>query len=227
MQTKIIGGGTVVPGVEWGVDPTFQAARVSIRPYDYALGGQILGHYRVAGSTTAALPAANSILFSMRWADPSRFLVLQRLSAGLTFATSVTAQRLDPLVMTVQRSYTVSETTNVTALTPAGNTGKARVNMGSSLVTQIAIASAAAGISGGTRTADAVAVSNLTFNPTYGATNSGGAPTDDLIRYDQLGMHPLVLSANEGFTVAWGPTALATGTATVNFIMSWAEVVTF
>src|SRR6266403_3093546 len=222
MQTKIIGGGTIVPGVEWGVDPTFQAARISIRPYDYALAGQILGHYRVAASTTAALQSANSIQLSMRWADPSRYFVLQRLSAGLTFVTTVTAQRLDPLILTVQRSYTANETTNATSILPSGNTGKARVNMGTTLVTQLAVASAAAGISGGTRTADGQAASSLTFNPTYGATNSGGAPTDDLIRYDQLGMHPLVFSVNEGFTVAWGPTALGTGTATINFIISWA-----
>lgn len=224
-QTKIIGGGTVVPGVELGVDPTFQAGRMSIRPLDYQLGGQILGHYRLSAISAAALWATNAVLFNFRWSDPSRYAVIMRLSASVTTVTAVTAQRVDPLVATVQRAYTANETTNVTALTPTANTGKARVNMGSSLVAQVGIASAAAGISGGTRTADAQSVSSLAL-PGLGALGTAVAQ-DDFIRYDQLGMHPLVLSANEGFTVSWGTTALATGTVEVAIMMAWAEVVTF
>ena len=50
---------------------------------------------------------------------------------------------------------------------------------------------------------------------------------DDFVRADQFGMHPLVLSTNEGITVSWGATALATGLATFTIIVSWAEVVVF
>lgn len=225
MQTKIIGGGLIVPGVEWGIDPTFQAGRVSIRPYDYAMAGQTLGHYRVIGQTAAIAPAANSILFNMRWAQPQFFAVLMRLSASITVVTAVTAQRTDPLVATIQRAYTASETTNITAVTPAGNTGKARQNMGSSLMTQVAVASAAAGISGGTRTPDGAPFTALQVAG-LGAIGSG-LLTDDLIRYDVIGAHPETLSNNEGLTVAWGPTALATGTVIVTFIATWAEVVAF
>jgi hypothetical protein len=224
MQTKIIGGGTVVPGVEFGVDPTFNAGRVSIRPFDYALSGQILGHYRASASTAVIAPAANAALLSLRWADPSRYFVLMRASASVTVATAVTPQRTDPISLTIQRGYTASETTNITAVALTNNTGKARVNMGSSLVTQLAVASAAAGISGGTKNSDNTPAATL------GLTNLGalgtGFNTDDLVRYDQLGSHPIVLSANEGFTISWGATALATGTATVNFVLTWAEVVT-
>jgi len=226
MQTKLIGGGTVVPGVEWGVDPTFQAGRVSIRPYDYALAGQILGHYRVSGTTAAILPSANAVLWSMRWSDAARYFVLMRVSVGISIVTAVTAQRIDPLLLNVQRAYTVSETTNATSILPTGSTGKARVNMGSSLVAQMAVASAASGISGGTRTADGQPCSSLALvlNP---VAIGGGQLTDDLIRYDQLGAHPLVLSANEGLTIAWGATALATGTLEANVIATWAEVAAF
>jgi hypothetical protein len=224
-QTKVIGGGTVVPGVELGIDPTFQAARMSIRPYDYQLGGQILGHYRVAATTAAILPSANAVLFNFRWADPSRFAVIMRLSAAVSVVTAVTPQRTDPLLSTVQRIYTVSETTNATSVLPTQNTGKARVNMGTTLATQIAVTSAAAGLTGGTKTADAQAFGALALT-NLGAIGTG-VLQDDFVRFDELGMHPLVLSANEGITVSWGATALATGTVEVTVMCSWAEVVTF
>jgi hypothetical protein len=224
MQTKIIGGGTVVPGVELGVDPTFQAGRFSIRPLDYAIAGQVLGHFEVAGTTTAAAPTANSILFSLRWADPSRFFVLQRLSAFISVVTAVTAQRVDPMVATIQRAYTASETTNAGSILPTANSNKRRVSMGSTLVTQMAVATAAAGISGGTKTADAFPFASLPV-PSIVAIGSG-TPQDDFIRADQLNFHPLTLSNNEGITVAWGGTTLATGTVEVSFVIGWAEVVT-
>jgi hypothetical protein len=152
-------------------------------------------------------------------------MVLMRLSASITVVTAVTAQRTDPLVATIQRSYTVSETTNATSILPTGNTGKARVNMGSSLVTQLAVSSAAAGISGGTKTADGSPFSSLQVTGLVGLGT--GLLTDDVMRYDILGAHPITLSTNEGLTVAWGPTALATGTVTCTFNLTWAEVVVF
>jgi hypothetical protein len=226
MQTKIIGGGTVTAGPELGVDPTFNAARVGIRPLDHGLSGQVLGHYRVTGTTSAALWSANAILLSFRWGDSSRFCVLQRISVGISVVSAVTAQRTDPLVITIQRSYTANETTNTTALTPS----RARANMAtSSLVSQVAVASAAAGISGGTRTADASPINSLAVvGGGSGLTTIGsGQPTSDMIANEQLTMHPEVLSPNEGFTIAWGGTALATGTVEVNFNLAWSEVVTF
>src|SRR5712691_7553368 len=101
MQVKIVGGGIVSPGVEMAVDPTFLAARVAIKPAEYAQNGQILGHYRQAASTAAILAGANAVLFSLRWADPSRYFVLMRLSASVTTVAAITAQRTDPLVATV------------------------------------------------------------------------------------------------------------------------------
>ena len=226
MQTKIIGGGVVNPGVELGIDPTFLAARVSLRPYDYAQFGQVLGHYRSAGTTAAITPSSNAVLFNMRWADPSRFFVLQRFSAFVTLTTvNATPQRQDPLSMQVVRNYTASETTNATSILPTGNGGKARVTMGTTLVTQMSVASAAAGISGGTRTADTT-MASLPIN--LSTVNLGAATLmDDFVRADQLGMHPLVLSANEGFIVLYGTTALTTAAVEISFICSWAEVVVF
>jgi len=225
MQTKIIGGGILTPGVEWGVDPAFQAGRVSLRALDHTLAGQVLGHYRVGGSTTAAAPAANSILATFRWADPSRICVMGRISINITVATAVTAQRTDPVFAIVQRAYTASETTSITAITPSANSGKARVNMGSSLVTQIAVASAAAGITGGTKTGDASPVGSVGVNG-LGAIGSG-VTSMDILSGDPSVLHPVTFGVNEGILLQWGGTALATGTVVIAVTFSWAELVAF
>jgi hypothetical protein len=222
-QTKIIGGGTIVPGVELGIDPTFQAARVSLRPIDHSIGGQILGHYRTSGNTTAAAFSGNAVLCNFRWADPSRYAVILKVIGSTSIVTSVTAQRTDPLFMTIQRAYTVSETTNATSILPTGNSGKARVNMASTLAAQISVASAAAGISGGTRTADNTPMALVPLDLSGGL--GAGTTNDEFVRYEPR-MHPLVLSSNEGFTISWGATTLATGTIEASFVIEWAEVVT-
>jgi len=228
VQTKIIGGGVVNPGTELGVDPTFLAARISIRPVEYAQFGQILGHYRWSGTIAAqTLTTAGAVLMAARWADSSRFCVVQRLSMGLNVTSALTAAAgIGPFVTTVQRAYTARETTNISAnLVPTGNSGKARILMGSSLLDSIFLSTAAAGISGGTRTADAQPISSLSWSS--GLAAAAGQPMDDFVRYDQLSMHPLVLSQNEGFTVA-SPTPTPTaGIAVINFVMAWAEVVVY
>ena len=224
-QTRIIGGGVQVPGVELGVDPTFASARVSQRPLEFAQAGQVLGHYRATASTAAIAPAASSALFNFRWGDASRFCILQRLSVSVTVITAVTAQRTDPIFGIVQRAYTANETTNVTAVTVSGNTGKARTNMGSSLVSQIGVASAAAGISGGTKTGDGTGFSSAALTG-LGALGTG-LLTTELIVADPSTFHPIVFGPNEGFILTWGATALATGTVTVNVSLGWAEAVLY
>lgn len=225
-STKIVGGNpaAIFPATEQIVDGAFGAARVSARPLDHTSPYVVLGHYRWTGSTSAILAGANAILFSMRWSDAARLLVLERLSASVTVVTAVTGQRTDPLVATIQRSYTANETTLIsTAAVPS----RARATMNaSSLVAQIGAATGAAGISGGTRTADAVPFSTIPLQNVLGLGT--GTSADDFIRYDNPVLsYPIVLGVNEGITVAWGATALATGTVEVNFAATWAEVVQF
>jgi len=215
------------PGVIAEVDPTFKSIRQSLRPLDYqTLQGKILGHYRAVAVTTAAAPAANSHLAALRWTDPTNFLVLLRARAFVTVVTAVTAQRNDPIVLNVARGYTARDATNATVVTISGNNQKARTNMNSSLVANLDVASAAAGLTGGTKTVDA--------NPHYAinigasglvglGTNGGGELTNAENNY----IHPLVLSASEGILITWGPTALATGTVTVTVELGWAEVAAF
>lgn len=212
------------PGVTAEIDALFKALRTSIRPVDHTFQGKVLGHYSEFVQTVAIAPAANAVLGLLRWPDPTNFCVPLRIYTCVTVATVVTAQRTDPLVLVPTRGYTIAETTNLTAVVLSANNQKLRTNMGSSLA-QIGMASAAAGMSGGTKTNDVNAMGAAAFGagPALAALGTGLAITD-LYKLDVTARHPLVLANNEGFLLNWGPTALATGTVTVGLGIDWAEV---
>lgn len=217
------------PAISAEVDPTHAAARMSIRPLDWtnsSIGpGKILGHYRAFGQTSAAAFTNGVNLGVFRWTDPTNFCVIMRVYATLTVVTAVTAQRTDPLLAFVTRSYTAADGTNATALTISGQSQAMRRSMGASLMTgNMAVASAAGGASGGTSTKDSNAFGALALN---GVGGLGTAVAGDLYKWDQLGQHPIVLSQNEGLQLQWGATTLATGTITVGFGVDWAEVAAF
>ena len=82
MQTQITGFGpnSSEPAQ---VDPTTGALRVSLRPIDYtpSFGGVIGGHYKIGTmtGTMAAGIASLAQVFQVRWADPSKLFLLQRM----------------------------------------------------------------------------------------------------------------------------------------------------
>lgn len=216
-------------GVSAEVEPTFKAARFNAKPYDYQQWGtggitRILGHYRAIGSTVAGLLAANAVLGAFRYTDPSSFAVITRMSASVTVATAVTAQRTDPITMTVARAYTAMDATNATVVNLTGNNNKMRTLMGTSNA-QFNVTSAVAGLSGGTKTLDSGPMEHMSLQNLVAI--GSGMPVTDLYNILHLGAHPLVLANNEGFIVSWGATALATGTAYVTIAIDWCEVATF
>src|SRR6266487_1369796 len=93
------------------VDPTWNAQRVALRPIDYALMGQVLGHYRAVSftGTTVSIGAAG-ILSSLWWRDATRFLVLLRLSAQAEVASAITAATPIDLQAFVMRGITGAAT---------------------------------------------------------------------------------------------------------------------
>lgn len=229
MQTKIIGSsnqGAIAPA-ELAIDPLFLAARVVHRPYDYTGAGRVLGFYRAAGISSAIAPAANGIMANMRYGDTTSFLVLLRLRVGISVVTAVTAQSTPPMVVAHARAYTASETTSIAALTLTGNNAKMRTTpMNSSQVAQFALATVAAGVTGGTKTLDTSSFGIATISPALGAIGSG-TPMFDIYKADNNGGHPVVYGGNEGFALSWGSTTLATGTVTVAVEAEWAEVIVF
>lgn len=226
---KVVGGGISQAGVEQAVDPTFNAARICVRPLDYANLGQILGHYRVVGLTAAILPSANAILAALRWTDASRFFALLKLSASVAVATAVTAQRVDPLAAFIARAYSVRDLTNATSVAFTANRSNAmRTAMGQTVIGNADVASAAAGLTGGTKLVDTNAFGHAGLSGAALAALGTGQLKQDLYKCDIAnGEHPVILAQNEGILLQWGATALATGTVVVSVEAVWAEVALF
>ncbi len=209
------------------VDPTFAALRVSTRPLEYNFPGNVLGHYRaslISGAVAAS--GANGPIASLRWGDSSRFLVLYKIVVSAVVSAAVTAQVTD-IDAIVARAFTASDTGG-TALTLTGQNQKARVTMGSSLITDLRVSTTAA-LGAGTRTLDAQPFSSASIGSgSPGMTTVGAAsPIQELYRPDvAAGEHPLVLHQNEGVIIRT-PTSIATGSIKFYINLMWAEVAVF
>lgn len=226
------------PGIVEEIDPTFRAGRVSLRPIEYGVpagigpSGKYLGHYAQVGTIAAIAPAANASLAAFRWADPTNFALLLRVWISIQVVTAVTAQRLDAILMSVARGYTVRDLTNANGIVIAANTGKMRTApMGSSLIGvsgNFDMANLAAGLTGGTKTLDANPMGFAGLSGAAAIAGLGtGLPNTDLYKGDKQGNHPQFFNTQEGFLVQWGATALATGTITMTVGVEWAEVAYF
>jgi hypothetical protein len=235
MQTKIVGGGVVQIGPELVVDPTFNAARVALRPLDYANMGQILGHYRATGVTGASVSiSAGGIISSLRWPDPQRFLVLNSIQVSVCTNTSVTTSTVVDLGAYICRGFTADDTGG-TAISLVGNYQKNRAVMGSSLVNSLRIGTTGA-IASGTRTQDAVPFAASAFPMLMAVTATGTAvasppgmacPVVDLYRWNAFGQHPIVLGYNEGIELCEITAGPASGSLKWYITWDWAEVVLF
>jgi hypothetical protein len=185
------------------------------------IGNKLHGHYRAQGVTVAGLFGANAILLSARWADTHRLCVIERVRVAALVTAAITGQRIDPLTLSVQRGYTANESAGFASFLPTGISGRSFLAHAASSLAQLAVASAVAGISGGTRNADQSPIGQVAL-PNLAAVGSGLA--DDFFCFDSRSTHPLTLSKDEGFAVSFGGTALATGALLFAFIIDWAEI---
>lgn len=212
------------------IDPTFAALRAVLKPAEYVVPGFTGGHYRAVGLTSAIANAANAVLadFFFQPTNNALVAVIKRIRAHLYVATAVTAQRTDPLVVTFQRSYTAQSTTNATALTLSAHNAKMRTGTMGTPIAKIGMASVAAGITGGTKTADANAFGSAPLSGSGAIAGLGtGSGWLDLYKLDDHGDHPPVLAASEGFSVLNGATAIATGTVITAVEVEWLEALQF
>ena len=220
------------------VDGTgFRAVRVTSRPIDPGT----LGHYRLASTTgtlAAALAAGTGTaghVFAFRWGDATRLCVITKLKTRFLPLTPFTAATLtdhtsfDAFIL---RSYSASHTGG-TAMTPTGNSAKMRSSMGTSLVTDVRIATTGA-LTSGTHTFDAFPFANSIrkgnrVNPAA-ATEEVVMPSMDGMEMDfdmGGGDHPLVLAQNEGFVIRNRTVWPAAGTGVLSVMVGWAEVASF
>ena len=193
------------------VDATLKALQVSFRP------PEIIGAYRVAtrSGTWLATTAANSIVYSFR--NPSDCVcVVQSVKLGLnTIAAGATTGTVS-FSLYFTRGFLAADVTGGTLSTAVGNNNKLDTSFdGNSLIT--IYTTTTAGITAGTGTDDAQAVSNVIHNTpntiigqpaidffNFGAYNSGMVLVSNegfRIRNDNQG--PTTYSANLVFTVEY------------------------
>lgn len=260
MQSQqLVGGDTVAPstgqvfpGLEEKlfVEPAWNAARVAMRPLDYAHLGQLLGHYRAVAfaSGVNGLTAAQ-IIQSIRWVDlnsPSRYMVPLRFAVSLEVLTAVTAAPVFDLQSFVFRGSTGNSSgAGSTTLTLTGNNQKQRVGMGPTILGsgggEIRTAQGAAQpiTASAGKTNDSAPFGAAFFGCLFDGTATGvavkvwpGAAVtpgswQDLYKIDSQYSHPIVLANNEGIETQVITANNADGTVKYGFLLEWAEVLCF
>lgn len=230
----VIESGTAAVLLE--VSANTKALRSELRPTEVgSLGSYCFSN--LSGTMAAGL-AAGSPIFSVRWGDASRTMLLRRLAmiaknAGTAFTAGNTLFEL-----MVARSFTASDTGG-TSFLPTGNNQKRRTSFGTTLITDLR-QSTTATLTAGTRTLDTYPFSlvrgyvpatqvNYPMVTKGGGVITPGASTIcfnlewlDLFALDVSNEWPLVLVQNEGFIIR--ATVPATGTWEFGVLMEWSEV---
>lgn len=223
-------------GTEQIIDALRGSARITVSPLDHSdINGTLLGYYGVAQASGATVSlGAAAHLASLRWTDPSRFLVLIGIRAGWTINGAVTAATQMDLQAVVARGFSVDFTTNSTAASlVAANTNKFRSNMGASLLGANGPRIATTGaMSGQTLTADAnpFAMAPFANQPSGNATVTQavgvGHSMVSLYEYTAL-KHPIILSANEGILIQPVTAGPVSGSVKYYIEWNWAEIALF
>lgn len=229
----VIEGATSGALVEVG-DGT-KSLRVELRPTNIST----LGSYSLVANsgTMAAGMTGNSTLYSCRWTDATRVMLLRRLglvarNQGTAFSAGVFTFELF-----VARSFTASDSAG-TSILPTGNSQKKRTSMGTTLVGDLRISSTT-GLTAGTRTLDGLPINSVrgflpgtqSQYPIVAKSNVivPGAGTVsycmewvDLFALDISTEWPLVLVQNEGFIIRG--TVPGSGTWDFSVLQEWSEI---
>lgn len=217
-----------VPGIEQVVDSASGAARISLRPTDYIFEGRVLGHYRLASATGAiGASATNDVMpfFSFRWGNNgAAFAVIERISVGWALSTAFITQTsvIDADCIILRQFTAVSGGTLLLPSTTNAFTNLVSSTMNQSLVAAIRISTTAS--LGNTGTLDDQPFGCGCFN--YNNHIGDAVAPLDIYKVTANEQHPLVIGANEGFTVriitGWSG---STGVGSYYVTIDWAEIV--
>lgn len=186
-----------------------------------------LGHYRMSVRfALATAQNANSRLWEIRNAHASNLIVPTRMEVTVLPAGTITAAYRLELDLFKLTSFSAVDTTNtVTPGTPSNKRSSMATTPGA-IFRHVTVAGAAAGMTGGTLTKDAVASGIAQcWVATAAATT---IPYRKELLDDVNGTHPFVLAQNEGLELE----NVVAGSATANVVdvsidFSWAEVTAF
>lgn len=222
MVTTQIIGATTTNTAE--VEANTLAMRGTLRADDVGT----LGHYSIAnvsGVIPAAFTTAGNI-FAFRWGDATRVCTIHRIIFSAGNDGTGFAAGLVQINAFMARGFNASYTGG-TSLTPTGNMNKLRTSFGTSLVTDIRIATTA---SLGAPS-PAAGVDNDPFASLICGvpTTNGAVMLPPTPMFDQRpGEHPIVLMQNEGFIIQTGGIAIAiTGTWKFSVKVEWSEVTSY
>lgn len=193
------------------------AQRVSIRPL-VTLGWNSIGAQ--SGALTGIAAAAP--IFSFRNISANLILV-RRVGIGFMTTTAFTAAQALDFSLRFARAFTVSDSAG-TAIAQTGNENKHRTSLGTPTSLDVRI-SAAAALTAGTRTLDAVAHGIAAGGSAGLAT--GLIPGQDNLFQHSSGDYPLVLAQNEGFIIQNNTLMGAAGVVKAYVNMEYAEIATY
>ena len=217
--------------IEQQVDPTHAAARFAIRPLEHVVGGVQGGHYNldaVTGAMTGALAAGGQV-FAVRWNDPSKLMVLLRVTVNAK-CEAVSSGIGTDLELILAHAYTANASGGGT-IVPTNTSQMARLsNMAPSSFAsygEIRVATTAA-LTPGTQTLDTAGVGACAFPGAGGAViGNYGGPNDLWNCQTGFGEHPIVLANNQGFVVRTSSGFAASNTWRFYVNISWIEVAAF
>lgn len=187
-----------------------------------------LGHYRMSVRfSMATTQGANSRLWEVRNSHVTNLMVPTRLEVSILPAGTVTtAYRMEIDLFKLTGFSAVDTTNTVTPSTPSNKRSSMTTTPTCAVFRHVTVAGAAAGMTGGTLTKDAVATGIAQcWVATAAATT---IPYRKEMLDDVNGTHPFVLVQNEGLELE----NIVAGSGTANVIdvavdFSWAEVVAY
>lgn len=212
------------------IDPTHDALRVSVRPYETQTDpqGPAGGHYSLnaQSGTMAAGIASAADVFHVWWRDPNKLFVLKKLKVQASTLTGFAATSLGaPLQLFIGHGGTAAGSGG-TAVSFGGTTNKHRAGFAPTSFTsagEIRISTTAALTLPTNMSAEANPVGGC-----MGAPNASLAQSPEMYLWDSrdFGDHPIVLSQGDGLIISTLNPA-ATGTWVFTVTLDWAETVTF
>jgi len=225
MGIQIQGNGGTIAEVDGA---NHRALRVVNKPLDVGA----LGHYRLSMASGSISPAqaANNEFFQFRWTDSTRLAVIHKILVSAGANVAATAAGLVTLEATVARSWSAAGTGGTVA-TITGNNQKVRTSMGTTLLGEARIITAAA-LGAGTKTLDSQGIGNVLIGIGTGALTTSADlnlfQKTDLLEMDSNEPYPIVLAQNEGFVIKNGATVWpATMTWGLGVTVIWAEIAAY
>jgi hypothetical protein len=210
------------------VDPSYDAVRASIRPYETQTDpqGPFGGHYFVSAQSglMAAGIASAAQVWQLRWADPAKLFILKKLKVQCSTCTGFAATTIGaPLQLFIGHASTANGSGGTAISLTAGKGRSGHGNTAFNTSGEIRIATTAA-----LTAATGQALEGQPIGGCMGADNRTLVSTPEMYLFDQrdFGDHPVVL--NQGDTLAiLTLNPAATGTWQFCASLSWAESVAF